>query len=70
MSAENRVSRISGDTYDSIDGKIRFRLGMDGRWHRFELSYSDSSPIDGEGNGFGSLDEVVRVATGKSAVIV
>jgi hypothetical protein len=69
VSAENRVSRVGEDTYDSVDGKIRFGL-VGGQWHRFDLSYSPTSPIDGPGNGFGSLDEVVRVATGQSAVIV
>jgi hypothetical protein len=68
MSAENRVSLVGEDTYDSVDGQVRFGLS-DGQWHRFDLSYSTTSPIDGP-NGFGSLDEVVRAATGRPAVIV
>jgi hypothetical protein len=69
VSAENRVSLAGVNTYDSVDGQIRFQL-VDGRWHRFDLSYSTSSPIDGPDNGFRSLDEVVRAATAQSAVIV
>jgi hypothetical protein len=69
MSAENRISRVGEDTYDSVDGQIRFRL-FDGQWHRFDLTYSTTSPVEGPGNGFGSLDEVVLAATGLPAVIV
>lgn len=70
MSAEYRVHLVGVNTYDSIDHRVRFRLDLDGRWHRFDLLYSGSSPIDGEGIGFGSLDEVVQAATGHPAVIV
>ncbi len=69
MSAQNQVVLVGEHTYDSVDGKVRFAL-FEGQWHRFDLSYSSTSPIEGPGNGFGSLDEVVRVATGRGAVVV
>ncbi len=69
MSHDNRVRLIGEDTYQSQDGKFRYQ-SVDGQWHRFDLSYSATPPIDGPGNGFASLAEVVRFHTGQEPVIV